>query len=111
MGSFRSLNPVTGELTEFHYSTESSFDNVKIVISNGTSKNNTPIEIAHTSNAIYAIKRKDGKLKSINFFNKDKEKVIQIDLDHNHEGLQPHVHEFHGEKYHPVKSRPMLKAI
>ena len=30
----------------------------------------------------------------------------QIDLQHKHQGMIPHSHEFHGEKYHPSTARP-----
>ena len=49
----------------------------------------------------YAVKGFDGRIKNINVFGKDKKKLFQIDLDHYHDKMKPHVHVFgKNDKYH-----------
>lgn len=54
MGSFKAIDPITGQLKEFYYTTVAVCGSVKIVVSNGNSKNLKPIEVANSPNAIYA---------------------------------------------------------
>lgn len=105
MGSFRYYNEETGRLEELHYTTVARDGDLKVVVLDGDNDHLKPIEIANSPNSIYAIKTKRGNLASINFFGPDKRKTKQIDFTHSHKGLKPHVHEFHGEKYHPADAR------
>lgn len=85
MGSFRYYNEETGQFDKLSYTTVAREGNLKVVVLN------------------------EGEISSINFFGEDKRKTKQIDLKHKHQGMIPHVHEFHGEKYHPSSARPCNK--
>lgn len=106
MGSFRSYNEQTGTFEKLIYSTVAREGDLKVVVLNATENQIKPIELANSANSIYAIKNDKGKITSINFFDEDKHKTKQIDLQHKHQGMIPHTHEFHGEKYHPSSARP-----
>ncbi|MGM9983802.1 MAG: hypothetical protein ACI38O_03860 [Fibrobacter intestinalis] len=106
MGSFRYYDESTGTFEKMFYTTVARDGNLKIVVLNETENQIKPIEKANSPNSIYAIKNKNGAITSINFFGEDKFKTKQIDLKHSHKGMSPHVHEFHGEKYHPTSARP-----
>lgn len=106
MGSFRSYNEQTGTFEKLIYSTIAREGDLKVVVLNATENQIKPIELANSANSIYAIKNDKGKITSINFFGEDKHKTKQIDLQHKHQGMIPHTHEFHGEKYHPSSARP-----
>lgn len=106
MGSFRSYNEQTGTFEKLIYSTVAREGDLKVVVLNATENQIKPIELANSANSIYAIKNDKGKITSINFFGEDKYKTKQIDLQHKHQGMIPHTHEFHGEKYHPSSARP-----
>ncbi|MDY6330933.1 MAG: hypothetical protein SPL19_03035 [Fibrobacter sp.] len=79
---------------------------MKVVVLNATENQIKLIKLANSANSIYAIKNDKGKITSINFFGEDKHKTKQIDLQHKHQGMIPHTHEFHGEKYHPSSAWP-----
>ena len=106
MGSFRSYNEQTGTFEKLIYSTVAREGDLKVVVLNATENQIKPIELANSANSIYAIKNDKGKITSINFFGENKHKTKQIDLQHKHQGMIPHTHEFHGEKYHPSSARP-----
>lgn len=106
MGSFRYYNETTETFEKMFYTTVAREDDLKVVVLNETESQIKPIELANSSNSIYAIKNEKGDITSINFFGEDKHKTKQIDLKHMHNGMSPHVHEFHGEKYHPTSARP-----
>jgi len=106
MGSFRYYNEQTGTFEKMFYTTVARDGDLKVVVLNETENQIKPIEIANSPNSIYAIKNDKGEITSINFFGEDKKKTKQIDLNHSHEKMSPHVHEFHGEKYHPKDARP-----
>ena len=105
MGSFRYYNNETGQFEKLYYTTIAREGNLKIVVLNENENQIKPIELANSPNSIYAIRNSKGEITSINFFNEDKLKTKQIDLKHKHQGMIPHVHEFHGEKYHPSSAR------
>ena len=105
MGSFRSYNEQTGTFEKLIYSTIARDGDLKIVTLNTSENQIKPIELANSANSIYAVKNDKGKITSINFFGEDKKKTKQIDLQHKHQGIIPHTHEFHGEKYHPSTAR------
>ena len=109
MGSFRSYIEQTGTFEKLIYSTVAREGDLKVVVLNATENQIKPIELSNSANSIYAIKNDKGKITSINFFDEDKRKTKQIDLKHKHQGMIPHVHEFHGEKYHPSSARPCNK--
>ncbi len=109
MGSFRYYDTETGQLEKFYYTTVAREGNLKIVVLNESENQIKPIEIANSPNSIYAVKSRSGDIASIHFFGKDKMKTKQIDLKHKHCGIIPHVHEFHGEKYHPQTARVCTK--
>ncbi len=107
MGSFKDYNQATGLFSRLLYTTVARDGDMKLVISTGLEKNLKPIETAHSSNSIYAVIGKNGAIKNINVFDSNKEKVKQIDLDHKHKGICPHVHNFkNGDKYHPKDGDP-----
>jgi hypothetical protein len=106
MGSFRSYNEQTGTFEKLIYSTVAREGDLKVVVLNATENQIKLIELANSANSIYAIKNDKGKITSINFFGEDKHKTKQIDLQHKHQRMIPHTHEFHGEKYHPSSARP-----
>lgn len=105
MGSFRHYNNETGTFEKLIYSTVAREGDLKVVVLNESESQIKPIELANSANSIYAIKNEKGKITSINFFGEDKHKTKQIDLQHKHQGIIPHTHEFHGEKYHPSTAR------
>lgn len=109
MGSFRYYNEETGQFDKLSYTTVAREGNLKVVVLNEGENQIKPIELANSPNSIYAIKNNKGEISSINFFGEDKRKTKQIDLKHKHQGMIPHVHEFHGEKYHPSSARPCNK--
>ena len=106
MGSFRSYNEQTGTFEKLIYSTIAREGDLKVVVLNANENQIKPIELANSANSIYAVRNEKGKITSINFFGADKRKNKQIDLQHKHQGIIPHTHEFHGEKYHPTSARP-----
>lgn len=105
MGSFRYYNESMGTFEKMFYTTVAREGDLKVVVLNEIQNQIKPIELANSPNSIYAIKNEKGEITSINFFGEDKHKTKQIDLKHTHEGMRPHVHEFHGEKYHPASAR------
>lgn len=109
MGSFRNYNNETGQFDKLYYTTIAREDNLKVVALNENENQIKPIELANSPNSIYAIQNNKGEITSINFFDEAKRKTKQIDLKHKHQGMIPHVHEFHGEKYHPSSARPCNK--
>ena len=106
MGSFRHYNNETGTFEKLIYSTIAREGDLKVVVLNATENQIKPIELANSANSIYAVRNEKGKITSINFFGEDKHNTKQIDLQHKHQGIIPHTHEFHGEKYHPLTARP-----
>ena len=106
MGSFRHYNNETGTFEKLIYSTIAREGDLKVVVLNATENQIKPIELANSANSIYAVRNEKGKITSINFFGEDKHKTKQIDLQHKHQGIIPHTHEFHVEKYHPLTARP-----
>lgn len=107
MGSFKDYNEATGCFNRLLYTTVARDGDMKLVVSTGLEKNLKPIEKAHSPKSIYVVLRNDGKLKNINGFDENREKLRQIDLDHKHNGLKPHVHDFSdGSKYHPTDGLP-----
>lgn len=109
MGSFRYYDESTGQFEKLYYTTIAREGNLKIVVLNESENQIKPIELANSPNSIYAIKNDKNEITSINFFGEDKHKTKQIDLKHKHRGIIPHVHEFHGEKYHPSTARECNK--
>ena len=101
MGSFKTYDEEAGEFSQYPYVTVKKTENVKIVVSTGLYKNAKPIELAHSASSVYAVKDYDGTIKNINVFDENKKKVCQIDLDHYHNKMKPHVHVFgKNDKYH-----------
>lgn len=107
MGSFKDFNPSTGLFNRLLYRTVARDGDMKLVVSTGLENNLKPIEKAHSPNSVYVILRNDGNLKSINVFDSSCIKERQIDLDHYHGGMKPHVHIFsRSSKYHPGDAFP-----
>ena len=108
MGSFRDYNETTGLFSRLLYTTVARDGNMKLVISTGLEKNLKTIEKCHTKGSIYAVIGKNGEIKNINVFDSNGNKLKQIDLDHHHNGLHPHTHNFkEGDKYHPKDGDPV----
>ena len=82
----------TGGFTEYKYHTVLRHNEVRYIMQNDT-KNS--IKLPETSNskwAVYAVIEKRGNLRSISFFNGNRKKYKEIDLDKPHNGLLIHVH-------------------
>ena len=69
--------------------------NIKFVVPvDGTTK--APKETM-TNNRVYVTLDRFGEVKYISYYDKDNKKKKQIDLQHLHQGMQPHVH--HGYEH------------
>lgn len=74
--------------TQYH--TLLTLGNIKFVKKNSPSSE-TMMETM-TSGRVYAIISKENYVKSIIYFDKEGKRSKQIDLTHQHQGLQPHTH-------------------
>lgn len=108
MGSFKDYNTSVGLFSRLLYKTVARDGDMKLVVSTGLEKNLKPIEKAHSPNSVYVVLTKELDIKNINVFDGTGNKLKQIDLDHSHNGLKEHVHNFEkGDKYHPKKGVPL----
>lgn len=89
MGS-RGIALKCGGFKEYKYHTIMRDDTVRYIVQNEGTNVKLP-EKSRTANVIYVTLRYDGGLKSITFF-KGRKKYKEIDLDHIHKKMQPHVH-------------------
>ena len=79
------------------YSTVHVFGNIKFIVQNAGGSQKTPMETM-TKGRVYALidKHKNAP-KSVIYFDKKNKRNKQIDLDHVHQKMKPHVH--HGYKH------------
>lgn len=82
----------TGGFKEYRYHTISRFNNVRFVVQNEGKSIKLP-EMSSSRWAVYTTLRRDGKIKSISFFNGSRKKFKEIDFK-EHYGINPHVHAF-----------------
>ncbi|WP_337979118.1 hypothetical protein [Streptococcus anginosus] len=74
------------------------FGNIKFITKNGNGSQTSPIETMTKNNRVYALIDKNKNTpKSIVYFDGNNKRRKQIDLDHEHKKMQPHVH--HGYKH------------
>lgn len=81
---------IRGGFKEYKYHTIMRCGLVRFIVQNEGSNVKLP-EKSKTVNVVYATLGYDGKLKSITFF-KGRKKYKEIDIDHLHHKMQPHVH-------------------
>lgn len=90
MGS-RGMALKTGGFVEYKYHTVMRDGRVRFIVRN----DNLPVKFPEMSNSksvVYVTLGRSGRIKSISLFNCHKKKYKEIDIDHRHEGMQPHVH-------------------
>lgn len=78
------------------YKTLLKYGNIKFVEKN--SNNSEELLETMTKGRVY-VEVKNNKLKSIKYFDKENKRTKSVDLDHIHEGMQPHTHHgyYHNE--------------
>lgn len=78
------------------YTSLVTYGNIKFVVPNeGNTK--APLETM-TKNRVYVtLDKSTGELKYVSYYDKENKKRKQIDLQHEHAGLKPHVH--HGYEH------------
>lgn len=81
-----------GGFKEYRYHTIMRYSNVRFVVQNDIVKGTKMPERSNSKWATYAVLDRHGKLKSIAFYNGSRKMTKQIDFDHKHKGLKPHVH-------------------
>ena len=85
----------TGGFKEYRYHTISRFNNVRFVVQNEGKSIKLP-EMSSSRWAVYTTLGKNGKIKSISFFNGSRKKFKEVDFQ-EHNGLNPHVHAFNSK--------------
>jgi len=91
------------------YRTILTHDNIKFVQPQKEGSAPVPLEtMSAGKNRVYAYVNNKMILKSIVFYDKDGKRTRQIDMSHEHDGLQPHVHigyDTHSDYYIPLTER------
>lgn len=78
------------------YSSLVTFGNIKFVVPN--EGNTTAPKETMTQNRVYVtLDKSTGELKYVSYYDRDNKKRKQIDLQHGHAGMKPHVH--HGYEH------------
>ncbi|MDR0354550.1 MAG: hypothetical protein LBJ64_02270 [Deltaproteobacteria bacterium] len=67
-------------------------DNIKFVEFNRGSATAPMETMSAAEDRVYAVVNRNGAVKSITYYNKEGKRTRQIDLEHEHDGTQPHVH-------------------
>lgn len=106
-----------GQAYHSTYNIKSSGLSIKVIEPINTNESIRTPTLSHSPNAIYATVRKDGVAKQISVYNSSREKVYDIDLDHDHSGgdyAEGHVQYYIDGKrsdtyYHPNEEQ--LKLI
>lgn len=78
----------------------SRVDNIKIIKPIDNNKSIKTPTLSHSPNSIYATLRSDGAPKQLTVYGGTREKVYEIDLDHNHSNdpsFSVHVHYYDGK--------------
>ncbi|MDO4832438.1 MAG: hypothetical protein Q4A45_03425 [Clostridia bacterium] len=92
-------------------------DNIKIIKPIDESKSAKTPTLSHTPNSVYATLRRDGAPKQLTVYGDNREKVYEIDLDHNHSkdpSFAIHVHYYDGKGHrlrgyhHPTREQRRL---
>ena len=92
MGS-RGQSLKTGGFTVYNYKTLMRYNNVRFVMLKDKTKRNVKLpEMSNSKWAVYATLGTDGEIKSISFYNGSRKKYKEIDFNHYHDGMKPHVH-------------------
>lgn len=69
------------------------YNNVRFVMLKDKTKRNVKLpEMSNSKWAVYATLGTDGEIKSISFYNGSRKKYKEIDFNHFHDGMKPHVH-------------------
>lgn len=82
----------TGGFKEYRYHTIMRYNNVRFIVQNDIAKGTKLPERSKSKWTTYAVLDRHGQLKSIAFYNGSRKMTKQIDFDHKHNGLKPHVH-------------------
>lgn len=80
----------TGGFVEYKYHTIMRDGNTRFIVQNKNEPVKLP-EMSNSENVAYVTLGRKGDIKSISFF-RGRKKYKEIDIDHRHEGLKPHVH-------------------
>ena len=77
----------------FNYKSLMRYNNVRFVMLKDMSKKNIKLpEMSNSKWAVYATLGSNGEIKSISYYNGNRKKYKEIDFDHFHDGIRPHVH-------------------
>ena len=79
-----------GGFKEYHYHTIMRYNKVRFIVQNDGKSIKLP-EMSNSRWAVYTTIGKNGKIKSVSFYNGSRKKFKEIDY-HDHKGLKPHVH-------------------
>ena len=82
----------TGGFTEYKYHTVLRHNEVRYIMQNDGGKSIKYPEKSNSKGAVYAVIGRDKKLKGISFFNENRHKYKEIDLEAHHKGFLVHVH-------------------
>jgi len=83
----------TGGFVTYNYKTLMRYNQVRFVMLKDKSKRNIKLpEMSNSRWAVYATLGFDGEIKSISFYNGSRKKYKEIDFNHFHGKLKPHVH-------------------
>ena len=103
MGS-RGASLKTGGFTEYKYKTIMRDGNVRFVIQKDTSRPTTQPQMSNSPGATYAVLNKEGKLKTIVFYDRARHHYKEVDVSRPHPGLDLwHVHEINPETRNRVE--------
>ncbi|MDU4671827.1 MAG: hypothetical protein E6Y30_07130 [Finegoldia magna] len=81
------------------YKTLFKVSNIKFISMNGKGSQNAPMETMTRGRVYVLVDKNKNILKNAVYFDKKNKRNKQIDLDHLHEGMKPHVHHgyYHSE--------------
>lgn len=90
------------------YSTILTSGNIKFVRQNRANNAKAPLETM-TRGRVYVTVNNKNEISSISYYDNSNKRTKQIDLNHEHQGMQPHVHHgyFHNE-YDTLKGASRL---
>lgn len=82
----------SGGFSKYNYKTLITDGNIRYIMQIDTRVSAKIPAVSNSPDAVYVTLGSDGKIHAITFFNKDREKYLEIDCSHFHEGMKPHVH-------------------
>ena len=82
----------TGGFTEYKYHTVLRHNEVRYIMQNNVKDSIKNPEMSNSKGVVYAVIGKKGNIKSISFFNENRHKYKEIDLEAHHKGFLIHVH-------------------